>query len=153
MQKMLGGQANVDDNVLYAPAGTYRAITIRVFDPAVNADLLRRHGFTSIDPDGRVDKESLAYDLGWYVEGGHLERPGEARLDRIVEGGVPLGEQDSGQGQARLLALSSNSAQVSPEGAGHMVQIDAPDATVAMVRRVWEAARDGTLMAPAAAAA
>jgi hypothetical protein len=33
MQKMLGGQANVDDNVLHAPAGTYRAMTIRVFDP------------------------------------------------------------------------------------------------------------------------
>jgi hypothetical protein len=33
MQKMLGGQANVDDNVLYAPAGSYRAMTIRVFDP------------------------------------------------------------------------------------------------------------------------
>jgi hypothetical protein len=33
MQKLLGGQANVDDNVLHAPAGTYRALTIRVFDP------------------------------------------------------------------------------------------------------------------------
>jgi hypothetical protein len=27
MQKMLGGLANVDDNVLRAPAGTYRAMT------------------------------------------------------------------------------------------------------------------------------
>jgi hypothetical protein len=25
MRKLLGGQANVDDNVLHAPAGTYRA--------------------------------------------------------------------------------------------------------------------------------
>jgi ABC-type nitrate/sulfonate/bicarbonate transport system substrate-binding protein len=53
-------------------------------DPGVNADLLRRHGFTSIDPDGRVDKESLAYDLGWYVEGGHLERPID--VDQFVDG-------------------------------------------------------------------
>jgi hypothetical protein len=37
MQKMLGGQANVDDNVLHAPAGTYRAMTIRVFDPDTRA--------------------------------------------------------------------------------------------------------------------
>jgi hypothetical protein len=37
MQKMLGGQANVDDNVLHAPAGKYRAITIRVFDPSARA--------------------------------------------------------------------------------------------------------------------
>jgi hypothetical protein len=37
MQKMLGGQANVDDNVLHAPAGTYHAITVRVFDPGASA--------------------------------------------------------------------------------------------------------------------
>ena len=37
MQKMLGGQANVDDNVLHAPAGDYRAMTIRVFDPSARA--------------------------------------------------------------------------------------------------------------------
>ena len=37
MQKMLGGQANVDDNVLHAPAGTYRALTVRVFDPSARA--------------------------------------------------------------------------------------------------------------------
>jgi len=37
MQKVLGGQGNVDDNVLRAPAGTYRAMTIRVFDPSARA--------------------------------------------------------------------------------------------------------------------
>jgi hypothetical protein len=37
MRKMLGGQANVDDNVLHAPAGTFRAMTIRVFDPTARA--------------------------------------------------------------------------------------------------------------------
>jgi len=31
---ILGGQANVDDNVLELPGGTYRAVTMRVFDPA-----------------------------------------------------------------------------------------------------------------------
>jgi hypothetical protein len=37
MQKMLEGQANVDDNVLHAPAGTYHAMTIRVFDASAQA--------------------------------------------------------------------------------------------------------------------
>jgi hypothetical protein len=30
---ILGGQANVDDNVLGSPGGAYRAATVRVFDP------------------------------------------------------------------------------------------------------------------------
>ena len=30
---ILGGQGNVDDNVLHGPAGTYHAATIRTFDP------------------------------------------------------------------------------------------------------------------------
>jgi hypothetical protein len=34
MQKILGGQANIDDNVLNAPRGTYRAMSVRVFEPA-----------------------------------------------------------------------------------------------------------------------
>jgi hypothetical protein len=33
-QLILGGQADVDDNVLEAPDGTYRAATMRVFDPS-----------------------------------------------------------------------------------------------------------------------
>lgn len=32
MQAILGGQGNVDDNVLNLPAGTYRAASIRAFD-------------------------------------------------------------------------------------------------------------------------
>ena len=33
MQTMLGGQGNIDDNVLNLPAGAYRATSIRAFDP------------------------------------------------------------------------------------------------------------------------
>ena len=29
----LGGQGNMDDNVIEAPGGTYRAVTMRAFDP------------------------------------------------------------------------------------------------------------------------
>lgn len=32
-QPLLGGQGNVDDNVLELPAGTYRAATLRAYDP------------------------------------------------------------------------------------------------------------------------
>jgi len=52
-------------------------------DPALNADLLRRHGFTSIDPDGRVNKDSVSYDLNWYVERGHLDQPID--VDQFVD--------------------------------------------------------------------
>lgn len=34
VQKMLGGQANVDDNLLHLPLGDYRALTLRSFNPA-----------------------------------------------------------------------------------------------------------------------
>jgi hypothetical protein len=30
---VMGGQGNMDDNVLELPAGTYRAVTLRTFDP------------------------------------------------------------------------------------------------------------------------
>lgn len=33
-QKMLGGRANVDDNLLHLPDGDYRALTLRTFDAA-----------------------------------------------------------------------------------------------------------------------
>ena len=33
-RSIIGGLGNVDDNVLDLPAGTYRAATLRVFDPA-----------------------------------------------------------------------------------------------------------------------
>jgi hypothetical protein len=32
-QKILGGQGNMDDNVLNLPGGAYRAVTLRAFDP------------------------------------------------------------------------------------------------------------------------
>lgn len=33
MQKVLGGQANIDDNQWRTPAGSFSAMTVRVFDP------------------------------------------------------------------------------------------------------------------------
>ena len=33
-QPILGGQGNIDDNLLHHPAGTYRATAVRGFDPA-----------------------------------------------------------------------------------------------------------------------
>ena len=33
MQTLLGGQANVDDNLLHLPDGDYRALSLRSFDP------------------------------------------------------------------------------------------------------------------------
>ncbi|MES2988129.1 MAG: DUF1579 domain-containing protein [Pseudomonadota bacterium] len=32
--RVLGGQGNIEDNVMVTPAGTYRAIAVRAFDPA-----------------------------------------------------------------------------------------------------------------------
>ena len=52
-------------------------------EPAMNADLLRRHGFTGIDPDGRINAESAAFDMNWYLEGGHIERPID--LDQFID--------------------------------------------------------------------
>ncbi|MGH6884941.1 MAG: DUF1579 domain-containing protein [Geminicoccales bacterium] len=34
LRPIVGGLANIDDNILELPAGTYRAATLRVFDPA-----------------------------------------------------------------------------------------------------------------------
>jgi pimeloyl-ACP methyl ester carboxylesterase len=47
-------------------------------------------------------------------------------------------------GQARLCALSSNTLHMSLPQAGHLVQIDAPDAVCEAILRVHAAARDGT---------
>ena len=33
MRKLLGGLANVDDNIIELPSGAYRAVTLRSFDP------------------------------------------------------------------------------------------------------------------------
>lgn len=47
------------------------------------------------------------------------------------------------ESQARLLALSTDSIHAIAEGAGHLVQFDAPDLVVEVIRRVHAAARDG----------
>nr|WP_315490877.1 DUF1579 domain-containing protein [uncultured Rhodoferax sp.] len=62
VQKMLGGNVNVDDNLLHLPAGDYRALTMRSFDAA--------SGKWSI----------------WWLDGRH---PG--RLDAPVVGGFSNG--------------------------------------------------------------
>jgi len=36
MQPILGGMGNMDDNILHLPVGSYRAVTLRTFDPAAN---------------------------------------------------------------------------------------------------------------------
>lgn len=36
LRPLLNGQANVDDNVLELPSGTYRAASIRAYDPATD---------------------------------------------------------------------------------------------------------------------
>ena len=76
MQKLLGGHANVDDNVIHMPDGDYRALTIRSFDAA--------SGLWSI----------------WWLDGRH---PG--RLDVPVVGGFDGGKgcfyaDDTHNGQA-----------------------------------------------------
>ncbi|MDN3578344.1 DUF1579 domain-containing protein [Chitinimonas viridis] len=76
MQKLLGGCANVDDNVIHLPDGYYRALTIRSFDASI--------GLWSI----------------WWLDGRH---PG--RLDTPVVGGFKDGKgyfyaDDTHNGQA-----------------------------------------------------
>lgn len=61
-QKILGGQGNMDDNVLEFPDGAYRAVTVRTFDP--------KNGQWSI----------------WWIDG---RRPGQ--LDPPVVGGFENG--------------------------------------------------------------
>jgi hypothetical protein len=34
VRKLLGGMGNMDDNLLHLPEGSYRAVTLRAFDPA-----------------------------------------------------------------------------------------------------------------------
>lgn len=79
MQKLLGGHANIDDNVIHFPDGDYRALTLRSFDAAT--------GLWSI----------------WWLDGRY---PG--RLDVPVVGGFREGKgyfyaDDTHNGQAILV--------------------------------------------------
>lgn len=76
MQKLLGGHANVDDNLIHLPDGDYRALTLRSFDAAT--------GLWSI----------------WWLDGRHPDR-----LDVPVVGGFEDGKgrfyaDDTHKGQA-----------------------------------------------------
>lgn len=62
-QKILGGLGNLDDNVLEFPGGTYRAATIRTFDPAKQLWTI------------------------WWIDGrnpGHLDPPVVGRFENAV---------------------------------------------------------------------
>ena len=43
-------------------------------EPALVATLMRENRVTGADPDGRVNVESMQYDLTWYRERGYVER-------------------------------------------------------------------------------
>jgi len=64
MQRILGGQANVDDNLLAAPAGDYRAAAIRIFDPCSNA-------WSIFWIDGRYPPTTIADPVVGGIENGH----------------------------------------------------------------------------------
>jgi hypothetical protein len=74
MRKLLGGRANVDENVLHASAGTYRALTIRVFDPALRAWSI--YWIDSRYPPSTVDDPvvgGFAGNRGLFFADGELE--------------------------------------------------------------------------------
>jgi hypothetical protein len=74
MQKVLGGQANIDDNVLNIPSGTYRAVTLRVFDP-------EQHTWSIFWLDSRFPTT-----LGTPVVGGFAANRGVFYSDELLDG-------------------------------------------------------------------
>lgn len=56
------------------------------------------------------------------------------------------------EGQKRLAALSTNSELIVAEKSGHLIQVDEPELVIAAIRRVWQAARDGSRLSPVKAA-
>jgi pimeloyl-ACP methyl ester carboxylesterase len=59
-------------------------------------------------------------------------------------------EEGWGDGQARLAALSSNSELIVAEHSMHLLQFDDPQLVVDSIHRVFEAARDGRVLAESA---
>lgn len=76
MQKLLGGHANVDDNVIHLPDGDYRALTIRSFDTA--------SGLWSI----------------WWLDGRHPGRLDVPVVGRFEDGKGHFYADDTHNGQA-----------------------------------------------------
>lgn len=85
-RKILGGLGNMDENVLEPPAGTYRAVTVRLFDPA--RDLWTIYWVdarqTAVDPpmigrfddgvgeffgDDALDGRAVRVRFRWFVDG------------------------------------------------------------------------------------
>ena len=81
---LLGGAGNIDDNVLELPGGTYRAITLRSYDPATDRWSIwwldgRNPGV--LDPPvvgGFVD------GIGTFVGAGHVRGPADPRAVPLV---------------------------------------------------------------------
>jgi hypothetical protein len=71
-RKILGGLGNIDENVLELPAGTYQAVTLRLFDPA-------RRLWTIYWIDGRQTAVDPPMTGGF--EGGEGEFFGDDLLD------------------------------------------------------------------------
>lgn len=88
MQKLLDGQANVDDNVLHLPAGTYCAMTIRVFDPIARAWSI--FWIDSRYPPSRIEKPvvgGFAGSRGLFFSDDELDgRPVRTRFVWHVDG-------------------------------------------------------------------
>jgi hypothetical protein len=74
MQPLLDGQANVDDNVLELPSGTYRAAAIRAYDPVT-----RQWSIWWLD-------SRQPHDLGTPVVGAFADGTGTFYADDILDG-------------------------------------------------------------------
>jgi hypothetical protein len=75
-QPMLGGQANVDDNILDKPGGPYRAVTIRAFDP-------------------KAQKWSI-----WWLDGRHPDKLGVPMVGSFDDGLGTFLADDTFEGRA-----------------------------------------------------
>ncbi len=90
---VLGGAGNLDDNTLELPGGTYRAVTMRTFDPATRAwSIWWFDGRTPhrLDPPvvGRFEGDTGTF----YADDHHDGTPIRVRF-RWTRGAVPRWEQ------------------------------------------------------------
>jgi hypothetical protein len=74
LRPLLNGQANIDDNVLELPSGTYRAASIRAYDPATD-----RWSIWWLD-------SRHPHDLGTPVAGAFRNGTGTFFADDVLDG-------------------------------------------------------------------